>query len=239
MFSIRGGFFVAALCLALPGFAVDLTPPVITPNVSGTPGANGYYTSDVTVSWTISDNESAPMILAGCETTTITSDTAGTTLFCTALSLGGISTQTYTVRRDATAPVVTYTNAKATYDITEDVFIFCNAADGTSGVATSDCQNIIGPASMFASTNVFSATATDFAGNVGTGSVMFNVVVTAAGLKTLVAQWVTNTNDVRNLQRRLDRNDIDGFIKNVQREIGKSISPENGAELIRLASTLL
>jgi hypothetical protein len=236
---IRSALLVAVMCFAVPVFASDLTPPVITPNVSGTAGSNGYYTSDVTVSWTITDNESSPMIFAGCETTVITFDTSGTTLSCSALSLGGISTGTYTVRRDATAPVVSYTNAKATYDMTESVFIFCNAADATSGVASTDCQNIIGPATMFASTNVFSATATDFAGNVGTGSVMFNVVVTTAGLRVLVGQWVTNANDVRNLQKRLDRGDIDGFIRNVQREIGRSISPAHGAELIRLASMLL
>src|SRR5262245_35509620 len=34
----------------------DSTPPVITPNVSGTLGDNGWYISDVTVSWSVVDN---------------------------------------------------------------------------------------------------------------------------------------------------------------------------------------
>ena len=37
----------------------DSTPPAITPNVSGTLGTNGWYVSDVTVSWSVVDNESA------------------------------------------------------------------------------------------------------------------------------------------------------------------------------------
>ena len=33
----------------------DLTPPVITPTVSGAAGSNGWHVSDVTVSWTVTD----------------------------------------------------------------------------------------------------------------------------------------------------------------------------------------
>ena len=33
----------------------DDTPPVITPSISGTLGSNGWYTSDVTVSWSVND----------------------------------------------------------------------------------------------------------------------------------------------------------------------------------------
>ena len=239
--SIRGAVSAVALSFifVLPTFAADLTPPIITPNVSGTAANDGWYTSDVAVSWTITDDESEATVLAGCEPVLITTDTAGQTLFCTALSLGGISTSTYTVRRDATAPVISYTNAKATYGIDEQVTIFCNASDALSGIATSDCRDITGPASMFLASNTFTATATDTAGNQGTGSVSFKVVVTASSLGTLVDRWVTNKNDARTLRKRLDRGDIDGFIKNVQREIGKSISPQHGLELIRLATTLL
>src|SRR6185503_7124478 len=36
----------------------DTTAPVITPTVTGTSGSNGWYTSNVSVSWAVSDPES-------------------------------------------------------------------------------------------------------------------------------------------------------------------------------------
>ncbi len=82
----------------------DTTPPVITPTVAGTLGNNGWYTSDVNISWTIIDNESAISSSSGCGPTTINADTAGQTLTCSATSLGGSNTQSVTIKRDATAP---------------------------------------------------------------------------------------------------------------------------------------
>jgi hypothetical protein len=84
----------------------DSTAPVITPNVSGTLGSNGWYTSDVTVSWSVVDNESAIASSTGCDPTTINADTAGITLTCTATSTGGTSSQSVTIKRDATAPTI-------------------------------------------------------------------------------------------------------------------------------------
>lgn len=54
----------------------DTTPPVITPNVAGTLGQNGWYVSNVAATWTVSDPESTPTT-TGCETQNITADTAG------------------------------------------------------------------------------------------------------------------------------------------------------------------
>src|SRR5262249_46280654 len=63
----------------------DVTPPVITPHIAGTLGGNGWYVSDVSVTWTVADPESA-FTATGCDPTTITADTAGVTLTCTATS---------------------------------------------------------------------------------------------------------------------------------------------------------
>lgn len=234
---MRSLIAVAMLCVvALPVFAADLTPPTITPNVAGTAGGDGWFTSDVAISWTIDDPESAPAVLAGCEPALVTTDTDGATFFCSASSLGGIATATYTVRRDATGPVVAYANAKSVYGIDETISIFCNASDALSGVASTTCQNITGTARSFASpTNTYSATATDVAGNTGSGSVTFTIEVTATSLGNLVAAWVPKASLVRNLQRKLDRGDIAGFIRTVTRESGKNIDPVDAAELIRLA----
>ncbi|MGH3078234.1 MAG: PxKF domain-containing protein [Gaiellaceae bacterium] len=86
--------------------ATDTTPPVITPDVSGTLGDNGWYVSDVTVSWNVVDDESAISSSSGCGPTTINADTTGTTLTCTATSAGGTASDSVTIKRDATAPTV-------------------------------------------------------------------------------------------------------------------------------------
>jgi hypothetical protein len=74
----------AAVALA-PGAALSasVAPPSITLNVSGQEGDNGWYRSDVTVSWTISD-PTGISTSSGCEPQTLTSDTSGTTLTCSA-----------------------------------------------------------------------------------------------------------------------------------------------------------
>ena len=65
----------------------DTTAPVITPTVNGMQ-SGGWYTSDVTVSWTVDDPESAETS-SGCDTQTVTTDTSETTFTCSATSLGG------------------------------------------------------------------------------------------------------------------------------------------------------
>ena len=89
------------------GRVLDSTPPTIAPTVSGTLGSNGWYVSDVAVSWTVTDPESPVTPEPGCATTTLSSNTTGTTLTCEASSAGGASSASVTVKRDATDPTVT------------------------------------------------------------------------------------------------------------------------------------
>jgi hypothetical protein len=96
---------------SLPALVVDSTAPSITPVITGTLHSSGWYTSDVTVAWTVIDNESAISSSSGCGSTTITADTTGTTLTCSATSAGGTSSQSVTIKRDASAPSVAYTSA--------------------------------------------------------------------------------------------------------------------------------
>ena len=67
----------------------DTTPPVITPVVNGTLGDNGWYTSNVSVSFSYDDPDSPISSAVGCDLTTQTTDTAGTTFTCTVTSEGG------------------------------------------------------------------------------------------------------------------------------------------------------
>jgi hypothetical protein len=143
----------------------DSTPPVITPNVSGTLGNNGWYTSDVTVSWSVTDPDSTISSSSGCGTTTISTDTTGQTLTCSATSAGGTASKSVTIKRDATPPTFTATpsaaaNTNGYNNSPVDVSYTCS--DSTSGLAD-PC-----PATDSATTDgihVFSQTIHDNAGN--------------------------------------------------------------------------
>ena len=89
-------------------FAADPTPPVITPHVDGPLGANHWYVGDVTVTWSVVEPQSASSVVtSGCDETSITADTKGTPLTCTATSDGGTASESVTVKRDATPPAIT------------------------------------------------------------------------------------------------------------------------------------
>ncbi|HYL77589.1 MAG TPA: hypothetical protein VEU96_25470 [Bryobacteraceae bacterium] len=86
---------------------IDQTSPVIVPTITGTAGTNGWYTSNVTVSWNVTDPESAIASSTGCSSTTLTADTSGTTLSCSAQNGAGLSTSTpVTVKIDRTPPAI-------------------------------------------------------------------------------------------------------------------------------------
>ncbi|MFN0167969.1 MAG: hypothetical protein ACKV22_16210 [Bryobacteraceae bacterium] len=85
----------------------DTTPPVITPTITGTIGANGWYTSNVSVAWSVTDPESGVASSSGCETRTLTQDTSGTTLTCSATNGVGLSNSvSATIKIDKTGPQI-------------------------------------------------------------------------------------------------------------------------------------
>lgn len=82
----------------------DTTPPVITPIFDGLWGEYGWFVSNVIVSWYVVDDESPISSSSGCDPTTILADNAGTTVTCSATSEGGTSSESVTIRIDATPP---------------------------------------------------------------------------------------------------------------------------------------
>jgi hypothetical protein len=160
----RAGRTSSALPVATFAVVVDATPPVVTPVVTGTRGLNDWYTGDVTVAFTTTDPES-PVSSTGCATVTVSADTSGTNFTCTARSLGGSQSATVTVKRDATAPVVTcpvnaaYTLGQAGATLT------ANVTDLMSGVPLSTVTGAV-PTTV-AGTGSVVLTATDRAGNNG------------------------------------------------------------------------
>jgi len=151
----------------------DTTPPIITPNVVGTLGSNGWYVSDVTVSWNISDPESAvtSIVYNTPLPHTITEDTAGTIFTCTATSAGGTNSVSVTIKRDAT-PTVVIINApvNGAYYKTEDV----PTGDYTI-VEENLCTVDEDGWSDEEGVHTYTVTATDDAGNVGSASVTYTV----------------------------------------------------------------
>jgi hypothetical protein len=87
--------------------ATDATPPVIAPQITGTAGTNGWYRSNVTVTWSFTDLESGIASSTGCATTTLTADTAGVTITCSATNGAGLSTSVpVTIKIDKTSPAI-------------------------------------------------------------------------------------------------------------------------------------
>ncbi|MEM4345132.1 MAG: PxKF domain-containing protein [Candidatus Nitrosocaldus sp.] len=157
--------------------ASDTTPPVITPNISGTLGNNGWYTSDVTVSWDVNDPESGIVSTDGCDTAIINYDTTGVTLTCTATNGAGLnSSVSVTIKRDATPPTLTKTLSGTSGNngwYVSDVEVTLTGSDATSGLASieysfdgTNWTNYSGPFTITAEgTTTLYHRATDNAGN--------------------------------------------------------------------------
>jgi len=123
----------------------DNTGPVITPTISGTAGANGWYTSNVSVSWSVSDPESGILSSTGCATSNLTTDTAGATVTCSATNNARLSNSvSVTVKIDKTGPTATLAITGGTLGIngwyTSDVTVHTSGTDSMSNpvVCTAD-----------------------------------------------------------------------------------------------------
>ena len=86
---------------------VDATKPVISSIVTGTKGANGWYTSNVSITWAVTDDEAPIGSSSGCGAATVSTDTTGKKFTCKAASMGGIATKSVTVKRDSVKPTAT------------------------------------------------------------------------------------------------------------------------------------
>jgi catechol 2,3-dioxygenase-like lactoylglutathione lyase family enzyme len=85
----------------------DPTPPVIASGLNGSAGTNGWFTSAVTLTWTTSDAESGIFYTQGCDPTTVSSETAGTSFSCLAINRARLSNRaSVSVKVDLTDPSV-------------------------------------------------------------------------------------------------------------------------------------
>jgi hypothetical protein len=146
--------------------SVDTTPPVVDSQISGTAGANDWFTSDIVVNWSVSDPESGIASSFGCEILNMNAETNGTTITCTATNGVGLSaSKTITVKIDKTAPSLVWNGGPANnseyYFDTVPAAPTCTASDALSGPDTCDISGY----SAEVGSRVLTATARDKAGN--------------------------------------------------------------------------
>ncbi|MBP8882103.1 MAG: hypothetical protein KBG77_13490, partial [Dermatophilaceae bacterium] len=173
----------------------DTTPPVISYAITpATPdGGAGWYRSNVTLTWTVTDPESA-VTKVGCVDQIITADQPATTYSCSASSAGGSAGPVaVTVKRDATAPsllwaggpsnAVTYVYGAVPSAPT------CTAVDVLSGPAS--C--VLTGYSAETGTHTMVATAKDVAGNILTESRTYSVRKASSSVTVTCPSSVTYT----------------------------------------------
>jgi hypothetical protein len=147
----------------------DTTPPVISHalNPPAPNGANGWYNTDVTLTWTVTENESSSsLVKTGCVDQSITTDQAATTYSCSATSQGGAAgPENVTIKRDATPPSVTWNGGPGDggnyYFGSVPTAGTCTASDALSG--PNNCN--VGGYSAAVGSHTLTATAHDNAGN--------------------------------------------------------------------------
>jgi hypothetical protein len=123
----------------------DTTPPVITFVYSGGGTENGWYTSFGEAYWYVSDDESSILSSSGCDPTPMYANTAGTTLTCSAISAGGTSTESVTMRIDGGAPTIyaSYSPAANAWGWNNtDVTVTFTCEDDMSGVMYCEPEHI-------------------------------------------------------------------------------------------------
>jgi hypothetical protein len=153
----------ASAVLDVPG---DPTPPVVTPVISqGTLGSNGWYVSNVTITWTVADPESIILSTTGCNTSTLNVDTPGAQYSCSATSDGGTTTVSKPLKLDKTPPTATAAasrspNSNGWYNAS--VTVSFSGTDATSGIDTCTQTTYSGPDT---SSTPVSGTCHDKAGN--------------------------------------------------------------------------
>lgn len=153
----------------------DPSAPVISYvlNPSAPDGSNGWYTSDVTLTWTVTEDESSSSLQkTGCVDQSITADQAEITYSCSAMSAGGSSGPVdVSIKRDATVPTISGGRSPAANAHgwnNSDVIVSFTCDDNLSGVAS------CGPNQTLSSEGAgqsASGTATDEAGNSANTSV--------------------------------------------------------------------
>jgi hypothetical protein len=152
-----------------PPVNIDRTPPTtVTPVIAGTLGNAGWYTSDVQVSWNVTGNI---LSSTGCGVSNVIADIAGVTFTCSVTSASGAVSNSVTLKRDATPPVLSFGAATPLPNVNgwnkTNVSVPFTRSDALSGIAsTSTTSPLVISAEGAGVTGQVSVT--DLAGNSAT-----------------------------------------------------------------------
>jgi Peptidase family M1 domain len=259
-------FFPEWFDTAFPGGGANTTnkPKVTGPGLNGTgfvcaavdpaapTGNNGWYTGPVSVTW--QGFGASAYTKNGCDDGPVgqgivTRSCSVTTTAPPIFSSGDVSE---TVKHDSLAPVVSYSGNAGSYTVDQTVSIHCGASDPSpgSGLASDNCADVSAPAYTFSlGSHTLSASAEDVAGNVGSGSATFTVVVTFDSLKVLVARFSTNPDVTSGLNDKLTAaakaktaaqraHLLNAFANQVRAQTGKALTAEQAGILLELADAL-
>jgi hypothetical protein len=179
------GFLLADGKLAM---VLDSTPPLVgaTTSPASPDGANGWFHTDVGVSWNVADPESPVTAPTGCGPQTVTTDGA-TDLTCSATSAGGTTNQPFTVKRDTVAPSapsftgITDGASFTTLSVPPESAIGCTSTDATSGIAS--C--VVSGYSTAVGAHTLIATATDQSGLASTAALGYTLTTAPAAARGL------------------------------------------------------
>ena len=185
--SVFLGALVGMLAFAPGGLAAVPGPLEIAVTQTGTPGANGWYRGNVTVTWVVSGATwSDPQ---GCAVRTLVADTPGTKITCSARNddLGEELSKSVTIKLDKTAP-----SAAAVPDRPPDANGWYNrllsvasvGTDPTSGIESCTSATYAGPDNPAA---VVVGACRDIAGNMAGTALPFKYDATAPRIFGLTA----------------------------------------------------
>jgi len=179
---------VGMLAFAPSGMAAVPGPLEITVTQTGTPGANGWYRGNVTVTWAVTGATwSDPQ---GCAIRTLVTDTPGTKITCSARNddLGEELSKSVTIKLDKTAP-----SAAAVPDRPPDANGWYNrmlsvssiGTDPTSGIESCSSATYAGPDNPAA---VVVGACRDVAGNMAGTALPFKYDATAPSVFAVTAE---------------------------------------------------
>jgi hypothetical protein len=175
-----------AVVLFAPAAGAVSQQITITPDIAGTLGANDWYTTNVTVRWKF---QPEPLETRGCDIRTLTVDTVGTPLSCSAtLDLVTWVRVERWFKIDKTVPAVAtalerHPDANGWYN--HPLTVAFTGTDATSGIASCTSSRYAGPDSPVASVG---GSCSDNAGNVAPASYAFKYDGTPPSLFAVTAK---------------------------------------------------
>jgi hypothetical protein len=161
--AVVGAGVVLVLLLTAP--TAQAVPSVTYKCTPAPADCSGWFRSDVAIKWTVIPSDAT--VVAGCQPTTLSTDTTGTNVFCSVDDGSATVTVQLKIKVDRTPPAVTggsparAADSNGWYD--HAVGIVFSGADLTSGIDSCTSTTYDGPDSAAAS---LSGTCTDKAGNV-------------------------------------------------------------------------